>query len=425
MKINELFSMAFSNLWRRKLRTALTVAAVVIGATLISLVVSLGTGLQSFVVGQFGLSFPDTAVIASSSPDADSFMGGGGPQEINTSETTIITPFTAADVDKLKAIPGVERVDYLVSVSARYVKPDDSEKIYTVNVSGVAAYEADIRPLFQGSSFSDSDRGVALIAYNYLDAFGWPDDESVIGRQVTVNVGKQIAYNFASQDYTFTIVGIIDKQVSSAELLIPQADAIEMARYYQDNPLRYSESQPGYVLQIKTTDPSQTAAVAQAVRDLGFSATTPDDILAQINSVFSVIQIGLSAFGIIALIVAAIGIINTLLMAIHERTREIGVMKAVGATRGNIRSLFTMEGAALGFFGGAIGGGLALLLGQAINYIGARTFLSDYPGFELTAFSAWLIPGVIALTTVVSLLAGLYPANKAAMLDPVEALRYE
>ena len=140
---------------------------------------------------------------------------------------------------------------------------------------------------------------------------------------------------------------------------------------------------------------------------------------------FNVVQVGLSAFGIIALVVAAIGIINTLLMAIHERTREIGVMKAVGATRSHIRLLFTTEGAALGFLGGAAGGLLALFLGQAINIIGARTFLSDFPGFQLSSFTWWLIPGVIALTTAISLLAGLYPANRAARLDPVEALRYE
>lgn len=425
MKFNELLSMAFSNLWRRKLRTSLTVLAVVIGALLVALVVSLGSGLQTFVVSQFGLNFPDTAVIASSGRNMSNFGGGGMPHEIDTSETTIINPFTEDDINNLEAIPGVERVDYLVNFAARYIQPQGSDKIYTINVSGVPEYEAAIRPLFQGSGFNDSDRGVALISYNYLEAFGWEEASDVIGRTVTVNVGKQNAYTLESRDFVFSIIGVIDKQVSSAELLIPQADAIDMARYYQNNPLMYSEAQPGYFLQLKATEPEQVAAVSQAVEDLGFSATTPEDILAQINSVFSVIQIGLSAFGVIALIVAAIGIINTLLMAIHERTREIGVMKAVGATRGNIRALFTMEGAALGFMGGAVGGGLALLAGQVLNFIGARTFLSDFPGFELTSFPLWLVPGVIALTTAVSLLAGLYPANRAAGLDPVEALRYE
>ncbi len=303
MRVSEIISMAFSNLWRRKLRTALTVAAVVIGATLVALMASLGTGLKDFIVGQFGQTFPEDAIIVSSGRDIDVFPRGGGPQEINTLETVVVLPFTSADVAKLRAVPGVERVDYLVGVSARYIQPEGSGKIFTVNVDGVPEYEA--------------------------------------------------------------------------------------------------------------------------VEGMGFNALTAEDILAEINGVFNVIQVGLSAFGIIALVVAAIGIINTLLMAIHERTREIGVMKAVGATRGNIRMLFTTEGAALGFLGGAVGGLLALFLGQAINVIGARTFLSDFPGFELSSFTWWLIPGVITLTTAISLLAGLYPANRAARLDPVEALRYE
>jgi putative ABC transport system permease protein len=276
-----------------------------------------------------------------------------------------------------------------------------------------------------GSTIADADIGKCLIAFDYLTAFGWPDDESVIGRKVTVSVGTQLAYEAQIRDFTFTVAGVIDKKISAAELLITQSDAIEMARFYQSNPLRYSEQQPGFTLQIKAANAGQVDAIAGGVKALGFNALTADDILAEINSVFRVIQVGLSAFGIIALVVAAIGIINTLLMAIHERTREIGVMKAVGATRGHIRMLFTTEGAALGFLGGAVGGGLALFLGQAINIIGARTFLSDFPGFELSSFTWWLIPGVIALTTAISLLAGLYPANRAARLDPVEALRYE
>lgn len=425
MPINEIIAMAFSNLWRRKMRTALTVAAVVIGATLVALMASLGTGLKGFIVGQFGQTFPEDAIIVSSGRDINVFQGGGRPQEISSIETVVILPFTAADLEKLRAVPGVERVDYLVSVSARYIQPEGSSKIYTVNVDGVPEYEAAIRPLFLGSHITDGDAGQCLIAYDYLTTFGWPDDESVIGRRVTVSVGKQLAYDTETRDYTFTIKGVIDKKISTAELLITQSDAIDMARFYQSNPLRYSEQQPGFTVQLKAASLNDVASIAAAVKAEGWNALTSDDILAEINSVFNVIQVGLSAFGIIALVVAAIGIINTLLMAIHERTREIGVMKAVGATRSTIRLMFTAEGAALGFLGGAAGGVLALLTGQALNVIGARTFLSDFPGFQLSSFTWWLIPGVIALTTVIALLAGLYPANRAARLDPVEALRYE
>jgi putative ABC transport system permease protein len=178
-------------------------------------------------------------------------------------------------------------------------------------------------------------------------------------------------------------------------------------------------------LQVKAQKTSQVDAIAKAVQDLGFGAVTPAQILDQINKTFKVIQIVLAAFGIIALVVAAIGIINTLIMAIYERTREIGVMKAVGATRNDIRLLFTVEGGALGFLGGTVGVLLAVLFGQILNFVAARTFLSSYPGFTISVFSIWLILGVIALTTAIALVAGLAPANRAAKLDPVDSLRYE
>jgi putative ABC transport system permease protein len=166
-------------------------------------------------------------------------------------------------------------------------------------------------------------------------------------------------------------------------------------------------------------------AVAGEIEALGFFTITSAEIMDEINSVFGVIETGLTSFAIIALLVAAIGIVNTLLMTIYERTREIGVMKAVGATKGAVRLMFTMEGAALGFLGGAIGGGTGWFLGQVLNIVGSRTFLSDFPTFQMAVVPPWLIFAVVGLTTAISLVAALYPANRAAQLHPVEALRYE
>ena len=112
-------------------------------------------------------------------------------------------------------------------------------------------------------------------------------------------------------------------------------------------------------------------------------------------------------------------------MSIYERTREIGVMKAVGATKGTIRLLFTMEGVALGFIGGVAGVAIGYLAGKALNIIGSYTFLSDYPTFEMSVFSIDMVLLVIAVTTFISLIAAIYPANRAAKLEAVDALRYE
>ena len=428
MKTNELFKMAFANLWRRKLRTFLTVLAVIIGATLVALMVSIGSGLQGFIVNQFGLMVPQNTVYVSSVKNADFSMGGNarsGPRRISTTETVIPKPFTAEDLQRLAAIPGVERVDFNVNAPALFIRPAESQDMFSVNANAVPRYVAAVRPLLAGGYFSDDAAGQCVLAYDYLAAFGWGDAASAIGRQVVIEVGRQKAYDTSTKDFTFTVVGVLTSGSTTDSVLIPLADGENMGRFYQDNALAYTDQQPGFSLQLEAASASEVSAIAQAVKDMNFSATTPAEILKQINSVFSVIQIGLAAFGIIALVVAAIGIINTLIMAIYERTREIGVMKATGATRGTIRALFTVEGGALGLLGGVAGVLLAIFLGQALNFIGARTFLSSYPGFKMSVFSPLLILGVVALTTVISLLAGLGPANRAARLDPVDALRYE
>ncbi len=423
MRLTDLLGMALANLWRRKLRTFLTILAIVIGATLIALMVSLGYGLQGFIVNQFGLMVPKDAITVSSGRAL--FERGGAPHEIQSTETQIIRPFTREDVARIQAIDGVAQVDPVIAVSALDISPEGSDNIYTVFVNTVPDYEARIRQLVAGDYFAQDATGQCLIAYDYLDTFGWPDAGSALGRQVTVTVGKQNAYDPETRDYSFTVAGVLEKTLNAAEVLVPMGDARDMARYYSDNPQLYTEDQPGFTLQVRASEVSLVEEVAKKIEDLGFNAVTPDEILSRINNVFSIIQVGLSAFGVIALVVAAIGIINTLVMAIYERTREIGVMKAVGATRGTIRFLFTVEGGLLGLLGGIIGGVLALLMGQLLNLIGSQTFLSDFPNFRLSVFPVWLIFGVIGLTTAASLLAALYPANRAARLDPVTALRYE
>jgi putative ABC transport system permease protein len=424
MKFNDLFNMAFYNLWRRKTRTVLTILAVVIGALLVALMVSVGSGLQGFIVKQFGTFIPNDAItVSSASNQSGTFGGGNGPRDVSVQ--VVQKPFTEQDLQNIKMIPGVAQVDFQIQATVQYIQPAGTDKMLSASLNVVPQYVENLQGLLAGDYFKDGVSGQLVLGYDYLAAFGWSDAASAIGKQVNIHVGKQDPYAKDTKDFTFTVVGVTTKSSTSSEVMIPVVDGQIIAQYYTDNPLIYTDQQPGYSLQVRAKDKSQVDAIALAIKNLGFSATTPAQILAQINSVFNVIQVVLAAFGIIALVVAAIGIVNTLIMAIYERTREIGVMKAVGATRGTIRWLFTLEGAALGFLGGVIGVVLAFVFGQILNFVAARTFLSAYPGFNISVFSVGLIMGVIALTTAIALLAGLAPANRAARLDPVESLRYE
>lgn len=135
----------------------------------------------------------------------------------------------------------------------------------------------------------------------------------------------------------------------------------------------------------------------------------------------------MAVIGGISLFVAAIGIINTMIMATYERTREIGVMRACGATKNTISRLFTFEAAVLGFIGGIFRMGISFLVGSLGKFIVQRNSfnLGSLPISELGNFPLWLVAAVIVFTTLVGMLAGLYPAHRAAKMKPVDALRYE
>lgn len=178
---------------------------------------------------------------------------------------------------------------------------------------------------------------------------------------------------------------------------------------------------------MKVDDTDNIEVVAKEVQNLGYGVTTAKNMVDQINKMTLLIGLVLGVIGAISLFVAAIGIINTMIMATYERTREIGVLRACGATRATIRRLFTLEAALLGFWGGVLGLIVSILLGLlarlAVTKFGGA--LGNIPLDQIGSFPLWLIAGVIAFTTIMGMIAGLIPAIRAARLNPVEALRYE
>lgn len=178
---------------------------------------------------------------------------------------------------------------------------------------------------------------------------------------------------------------------------------------------------------IKVDDKDSAKAVGEEVAKMGFGANTAEQMIKQINQTMFAISLVLGAIGGISLFVAAIGIINTMVMATYERIREIGVMRACGATRAMIRRLFTFEAALLGFWGGVFGLALSIILTWLAKFIISSngTDVGNLPIEKLGNYPLWLVLSVIAFTTLVGMLSGLGPAIRAAKLNPVEALRYE
>jgi ABC-type antimicrobial peptide transport system permease subunit len=179
-------------------------------------------------------------------------------------------------------------------------------------------------------------------------------------------------------------------------------------------------------LVVRLKSPAKAASAEAAIRKMGFNTFSVVDVTSSLRQVFAVIDLFLGAFGSLALAVASIGIVNTLVMAILERRREIGIMKAIGASDTDVRMIFLAEAAVLGISGGVLGVLLGWSIGRVINF-GAGVFMQrqGVPPQDFWFVPWWLVLGALAFSLVASLLSGAYPAARAARLDPVEALRYE
>lgn len=441
MRFADYIRIATSNLWKRKLRTTLTIFAVVIGATLIALMVSLGVGVQNYVTAQLtALSVPD---VVSVEPKLNQSAGAlvlgatglGAPQEVEEGQQNPIInlkKLTGEDVELIQALDHVDAVAPVVIVLPRWVHLEGDDKNYQAQLLASPDYEITQRKLAAGRPFEPGEEGVAVVAYGFLDVWGMDSPEQALGKGITLRVTKGYQINLfsskepESQDYGFEIVGVFEKTLLSTEVNVPLQDGVEMARYFAQDDDAYTGEDMGLALSVHVDDPAQVDAVARAIEDLGdYAAETPEESAGALAGGFRIVQGVLSVIGLIALAVASLGIINTLIMAIYERTREIGVMKALGASKGTIRLLFTIEAGSIGFWGGLIGVVVAWVLGQIVNAVSHLTFLKDYKSFDISAFPLWLILAVIALSTGIALVAGLLPASRAANLDPIDALRYE
>jgi putative ABC transport system permease protein len=177
---------------------------------------------------------------------------------------------------------------------------------------------------------------------------------------------------------------------------------------------------------VRTKRLADTAKVEKAIQDMGFRTISLGSILEELNKLFIIMDSVMGAIGSVSLLVACLGIVNTMIIAVLERRKEIGIAKSVGARRRDVKKQFFVEGAIIGFLGGVGGIVLGWVVSQAINF-GLNLYIKQQ-GVKpqvLFAFPPWLLMAAVLLAMGVSLASALYPASRAARLDPVESLRYE
>jgi len=377
------------------LRTVLTVSGVVVGISTIVFLVSLGFGLQNLAVSKVA------------NLDALTLL------TVNASQKEGVVLDTDA-VDKFKNIPGVISVSPLLSYPAQIIVPGASGDTIAYGVTPKYFNLEDITADYGSKTFSSDDAAEAIVSIGSLKAVNLTDPSSTIGKEVDVKIVK-IAEGDKKEDYLvkLKIVGITK-------------DESTKYAYMPINIINKFDGKVFNSVKLKSGKRDDMANIRKTVESMGYPTTSVKDTVDQINSIFVVIQWVLGGFGMVALMVAAIGIFNTLTIALLERTHEIGIMKAIGGRNSDVALVFTAEASMIGFFGGTIGLSTGWILGILINLL--VNFVATSVGGTANALfytPLWFGSFVVAFAFIISTIAGIMPALRAAKLDPLEALRYE
>ena len=434
MRTVDLIGTAVANTFRSKTRTILTILAIFVGAFTLTLTSGLGTGINAYIddtVTSIGASDVMTVTktaegatgIAASGPveyDPDAVASGqpGPPGQT-------VVALNPTDLDTLAGIEGVRSVQEIRTISPDFIQAGDGTKFVIGVGSLVAGQEVQ---LAAGAAPDDGSAARQLVLpVSYVEPMGLASPEDAIGHTVSIAISDA---ERTQHVVDATVVGIAEEGLASptGASIVPNdtlSDALFDAQSIgipADEVQRYAQASIRF-------DPDATEAEITALKDRladdGYTATTVADQLGTFKTVIDGIVLVLNAFAIIALLAASFGIVNTLFMSVQERTREIGLMKAMGMGNGRVFSLFSIEAAFIGFLGSAIGVAVAMLAGGGLSSALSGSLLADLPGLTLIAFDPVSILVIILVVMVIAFLAGTLPAARAARADPVESLRYE
>jgi putative ABC transport system permease protein len=462
MKLRDLTELAGRNLREAILRNSLTTLGIAVGVASLVAMLSLGVGLQEMASSRLAKSGLFDAVFVTSRANVRAF---GGPRrdddEVPKGPPRHLDEEARQELAKL---PNVTEVYPEVRFQTE-IQFDD--KPYATTAAGIplSAQADGAFDGMKGSFFTGPNANEAILQLELAKDLS-KEPDSLIGKDIVLRYaerqtipaepaaagkgtkpagadsgfdgdGLSAGFSMISREVKLHIIGIVETEPAAGfggmgrgRLLIPLQTAQNL-RVAQPTDmramLRSVNGKPAYEsLTVRVKGPSSVKSVEDAIKAMGFGAFSIIDATKNIQLFFKVFDSLLGIFGSLALTVASLGIINTLAMAILERRREIGVLKALGAADRDVQRLFFAEAGAMGLVGGIAGVFLGWLIGKTLTF-GLNVYLArqQLPAIDLSSVTWWMVILAIAISVLVSLAAGIYPASRAARLDPVEALRYE
>src|ERR1051325_4766122 len=484
MSFFDILHLALRNLRQAKLRAILTMMGVIVGVAVIVTMVSFGLCLQSNMLARFkaldlfneiqvfGRGLSNLAGLGSDRGPRPEGEGRNGRRRADKTPTRILDD---AGIKEIAAISGVAYVEPTVNFGV-YIRSNG--KLLSQFVGGANIPNASTR--FQhfaaGRMISSPDAAEAVVSERFVRDFGYATAADAIGKTLELlappsekkNEAEDETPNFfgipldepgldeSSPDIesrTFRIAGVLSTEIREgagqgglrgmmpgAGIYIPLQMAhawtithrgpmsqVALALARRGGNLAEGQTEGYDTAVVCVADPVQLTAVRQKLTELGFGSFSIVDELDQIRTVFLIIDWVLGLLGGISLLVASFGIANTMIMSILERTREIGIMKAIGAEDREIRLIFFVEAAVIGLTGGVLGSLVAWGIDAIANRLAYRFVLKPQGASFIDFFylPPYLWMGAILFAVIISILAALYPASRAARIDPVKALRHD
>ena len=447
MRISDLLTVCLRNLTRRKVRTALTVIGVVIGVCAIILMVSLGIGARESMM-QMLQEWGDLTII-------NVYNYGGGETKLDDKAVSQIQAMEGVQI----ATPFYQNYEFNFRLKSRNGRYDSYTQIIGIYPE---AFEALGYQLSEGTSFADSNKDYSMVAganvaysfrdtkkkrNNYVDryqtdAMGNPKkpfvdmmkDKLILYSEIYDNNGNLSKTLEVTPHITGIMVEDWNKGWETSECIfmdINQMKALEAQCRKLSGQKAPSTAVSYEDVRVKCVDAASVSGIQQAITDMGFQCSSMEDTRKYFDEQLTMIQTMLGGLAAISLFVAAIGIANTMVMSIYERTKEIGVMKVIGAELGSIRAMFLTESAMIGLIGGVVGVALSFLISYLLNNVPlvagllASLGLSFGGGGAVSIIPWWLVVLAMAFSMLVGVIFGFIPANRAVKISALEAIRHD
>jgi ABC-type antimicrobial peptide transport system permease subunit len=382
----------------RTMRTLLTIFGMSVGIAAIIFLVSFGYGLQQTLLQKITTS--DALVTL----------------DVSIGKADDTKTLNSATIESLKSLPNIVDVTPVLELASQAKFDNIRLDVQTVS-SAASLPKSEGLKIEHGRFFTQDEIQNVVITTAVAKVFNLPSEE-MLGKTVKLTLFPNDASGRTNRESsfepknTYTVIGVVAGEENTMYLSLDSLSGFPLTDYTK--------------LKVKCSGTAALDNVRKAIESQGFSVSSISEVIDQANKVFRAIQIVLMVFGMIALLVSAIGMFNTMTIALLERTEEIGIMKAIGASRLSISMMFIMESTLMGLLGALGGVLLGYIEGQALNIL-INIIASRFGGEAVNLFynPTWFVLTVILFGASVGLITGIFPARKAAHIDALDALRYK